>query len=124
MQPSSTELTKAMPRDMKTVYCVAWEYVNPGPSAGGGGFDWFLAIEDADKAWAKATSRARENDAVFRFDYPGVDTAASRDAITYQIDGDLIDMCATATTRKVGSSVLAYWKANDFKMGDADGPAR
>lgn len=99
---------------MKTVYVHAWEYCN-GDSAGGGGFEWYHKAEHADGAFGDDGDVA-PNEGHFRFDFETDETDA--DAITAAIDADLIDLCARATVRKVGPVLLAYWQANDFKMGD------
>lgn len=108
----------------KTVYVVAFEYCSgtiENPEAGGGGFQWFWKPEDADKFWEKNTQNMAHNEAYFRFPYE-VDHDDDADKITKIIDDDLIECCARAATRKVGTTVLAYWQQNTFKMGSATEP--
>jgi hypothetical protein len=108
----------------KKVYCVATEYVNPGPRAGGGGFDWWHTAEEADKAYAFEASVAGDDFAVFRFDYTLLAAAEpSSGQITEAIDAELEELCAKAVQRKVGCNVLRYWKDNNLNMGDATTPA-
>ncbi len=106
-----------------TVYVHAWEYVNPGPDAGGGGFWWFPKEAGADKSfnsgWDGVNSApgGKDDTADFRFDFETENT--DRDAITAEIDADLNEHTAKATRRRIGKTVLLYWKENDFKMGTA-----
>lgn len=94
------------------VHVHAWEYCN-GESAGGGGFDWFDTAEKADEAYRMADGG--ENAGHFRFEF---ETDLSEpDAITAAIDDKLSELCAAATTRKVGPALLAYWQTNNFRMG-------
>ena len=102
------------------VYVHAWEYVNGPNDAGGGGFDWYWEPQTANSAYTHA--RMGISVAHFRFDVDVAETD-DRDAITDEIDGQLIDLTAAASIRKVGRDVLAYWQANGMKMGDATSPA-
>ena len=101
---------------MTTVHVHAWEYAN-GPD---GGFDWYWEAATANSAYQHAPKG--DGEAHFRFDVDVTDTD-DRDAITAEIDGDLTGLCARAAIRTVGRDVLAYWQANEFKMGDATNPA-
>lgn len=107
---------------MPTIYVHAWEYVN-GKSAGGGGFNWYRKERTRDIAWVVGFDNIDPADvAEFCFDVKV--RAKTPSAITREIDTNLIDHCAKAECRKVGKRVLAYWKANKFKMGTATRPAR
>lgn len=103
----------------RVVYVHAWEYVNPGPSAGGGGFDWYNTEGLARSAYDNAKPDADWAQFFFTFDVP--ETAGE---VTPAIDAVLHELCASAATRKVGENVLAYWKTKKFKMGTATEPHR
>ena len=78
-----------------TVHVVAWA------SSGGDGFDWFYDKENAVAAYRgeiiKVTNLAEDNWTAYRFD---VDTdQTDPEAITAEIDGQLIELCADATSK-------------------------
>ena len=100
---------------MKTVHVIAWEYTN-GCDAGGGGFDWFQNPALADAAFRAAVREP--NWAYFRFDVAV--SAKTGEAITREIDRELIDLCASAARRIIGADVATYWRTNNFKMGPTE----
>lgn len=101
----------------KRVYVNAWEYVNPGPSAGGGGFDWYHSPGPAQRAYGNQLKTTNGNWGHFYFSY--TPKAKRADRITAEIDAKLHDLCARAFRRHIGPNVFRYWKANNMKMGGA-----
>lgn len=97
------------------VYVNAWEYVNEGPDAGGGGFDWFHTSEAARAAYDAEVSKAAPDWAYFFFDFDA--DGLELDEITSRIDEQLFDLCATARVRHVGAEVARYWRLNKMNMG-------
>ena len=76
-----------------TVHVVAWA------SSGKGGFDWFYDKENAEAAYRgeilKFTNLPEDNWTAYRFD---MDTdKTDPEAITAEIDGQLMEFCARAT---------------------------
>lgn len=121
-------------KTVKTVYVHAFEWVNAWRDprglrldAGGGGFNWFHTEAEA-RAWYKEGFAARveesaANVADFYFTYDVPSYAKPQD-ITNMVDAVLIDLTASATTRRIGDNVLTYWKRGKFKMGGAKRAAR
>ena len=99
------------------VYVHAWEYVNPGPEAGGGGFDWYKEERYAKVGYERGVSNASPDWALFFFTFET--NGRSPEGVTKAIDAQLHDLCAAATVRHVGANVLAYWNANGMKMGQS-----
>lgn len=102
----------------KTVWVHAWEYVNPGPSAGGGGFDWYENRENALAAYNRDWRSPSMAHFFFPYEIEEAD-APDADAITQAIDGELHEACAHAAERRVGDQVLAYWNKRGMKMENA-----
>ena len=75
---------------MNIVHVMAWSY------NGGGGFDWYLEPDAADRAFEKEKENCRElaKDGweAYRFDFKAGDPLFP--SITNEIDRDLIDLCA------------------------------
>lgn len=104
----------------KTVWVHAWEYVNPGPRAGGGGFNWYAERDRAVEAY----ENAERSDGWAHFFFPyQTEEGESPEETTKAIDNDLHEACAHSYERNFGRDVLAYWKANHFQMGDDVSPA-
>ena len=103
------------------IYVVAFEYVNPGPSANGGGHEWFLSAPEADTYYASCLNAGGENGAHFRFDLD-VSDGLSTDEITDYVETVESEQSALAARRSVGRNVLAYWREEDMDMGSATKP--
>ncbi len=103
---------------LKMVYVHAWE-TGPGLN---GGFYWYPKKADALAAFENGVISLfggnPENVADFYFEV-AVPRQAKLERITDLIDDELHEHCAKATTRRVGTAVLAYWRRNKFKMGGA-----
>lgn len=87
----------------KTVWVHAWEYVNPGPSAGGGGFDWFAERENAVAAFNRDWRSPDMAHFLFPYQTEATETA---DETTRAIDGELHEACANASEKWIGDNVL------------------
>jgi hypothetical protein len=100
----------------KIAYVNAWEYVNPGPEAGGGGFNWYTNKAAAVRAYEADLSGVNPDWAHFYFEVELPDGVTGAQEITEFIDYSLLDYCACAETRRVGANVAAYWEQQKMNM--------
>lgn len=82
---------------MKTVYVVAFEYES------GGGFNWYHTAEAAERAYQAELANCDRLTgwSAYRFNYETENTDA--DAITAEIDGQLIELCEAATIKRLAA---------------------
>ena len=90
---------------MNRVYVHAWEYCNPGPKAGGGGFDWYHDESGARAAFEDAGGDARWAHFFFAVLIPGGVTDITR-YIEEDVDGFYRE--SEHKLSRIGEEVKAY----------------
>lgn len=109
---------------MKTIWVHAHEH-SPG-EAGSAFFNWYRTEDAARAAFHAALVNLGDNPDDAHFVFPvEVEDHLTDEQVTNFIDvEDALSLAASATTRRVGANVLAYWQASKFQMGTATEPHR